>query len=80
VSDDVGVISIRETIDGSVSINLSREDLLELYSSLQRVGYADSTFASDEVTNLIRRFFCENQDVKSDPDSSLRFFDSVRGY
>lgn len=77
---DLGIISIKGLNDGSVCINLSRDDLLELYSSLRAVGYNESTFAADEVRDLIRRFFCENSDVESDSNSSLRFFDSVRDY
>ena len=77
---DLGVISIKGLNDGSVSINLSRDDLLELYSSLRVVGYDQSTFAADEVRDLIRRFFSENSDVESNPNSSFRYFDSMRDY
>jgi hypothetical protein len=78
--DEPGDIFIKTDKDGTVNINMSREDLLDLYSGLRGLKYDDSTFAADEVKDLIRRFFSDNEDVKSDPDSSLRFFPNLREY
>jgi hypothetical protein len=70
-----GDILVSSEKDGSVSINLNREDLLDLYSSLRKIPLNDSTFASEEVQDLIKRFFSENKDVQTDPERSRRFFD-----
>lgn len=70
-----GDILVSSEKDGSVCISLSREDLLDLYSALRGLPLNDCTFASEEVKDLIKRFFSENQDVQSDPETSKRFFD-----
>ena len=77
---ELGDILIMSEKNGTVSINMSREDLLDLYSGLRGLKFDNSTFAADEVRDLIRRFFSDNKDVKSDPDSSLRFFPNLREY
>ena len=78
--NEPGDIFIKTDKDGTVSINMSREDLLDLYSGLRGLKFDNSTFAADEVRDLIRRFFSDNEDVMSDPDSSLRFFPNLREY
>lgn len=75
---ELGDILIKSEKDGTVSINMSREDLLDLYSGLRGLKYDNSTFAADEVRDLIRRFFSENHDVKTDPENSLRIFPYLR--
>lgn len=78
--NEPGDILVKSEKDGTVSINMSREDLLDLYSGLRGLKYDDSTFAADEVRHLIKRFFSENEDVKTDHDNSLRFFPNLREY
>lgn len=69
-----GDILIKNEKDGTVSVNMSREDLLDVYSALRGIDFNSNTFASGELKALIKRFFSENQDVKTDPDRSYRFF------
>jgi len=69
-----GDILVLSEKDKTVSINMSRDDLLDLYSALRGLDFNSQTFASEEVRSLIKRFFTENQDVKTEPNSSYRFF------
>jgi hypothetical protein len=71
-------IVIKTEKDDIVSIHMSRGDLLDLYSGLRGLKYDYSSFAGDEVRELIKRFFSENQDVKTDPDYSFRFSPNLR--
>lgn len=70
-------IVIKTEKDDIVSIHMSRGDLLDLYSGLRGLKHDYSSFAGDEVKKLIKRFFSENQDVKTNPDNSPKFFPNL---
>jgi len=67
----LGDVLVTSQDDGIVAISLNREDALDLYADLARYG---NTYISQEVAVLLKRFFCEQQDVWTDPARSPIYF------